>query len=178
MTTISGMFNSMPNMTFRLEFFSNAACDPSGFGEGQTFIGSQSVTTDASGNATINFMSSGTVAVGQFITSTATDPNGNTSEFSACRQVFAPTAASVTIGGRVVNSYGRGISRARVSLTDSNGETRVALTNPFGYYRFTDIAAGETYIISVSHKYYEFAQPTRVLFAGEDLYDADFTASP
>ena len=40
-TTITGTFNSTPSTNnFRLEFFSNAACDASGNGEGRTFLGS------------------------------------------------------------------------------------------------------------------------------------------
>ena len=44
-TTIQGMLNSTPSATFTIEFFANTACDTSGFGEGQTFIGSAMVTT-------------------------------------------------------------------------------------------------------------------------------------
>ena len=50
--TISGTLNSAANTTFRVEFFSNAACHPSGNGEGQTFLGFTTVTTNASCNAT------------------------------------------------------------------------------------------------------------------------------
>ena len=45
------------------------------------------VTTDGSGNASFTVTFSATVAVGQFITATATDPNNNTSEFSQCTTV-------------------------------------------------------------------------------------------
>ncbi len=82
-TTIAGTFNSTPSTNgFRLEFFANAAADPTGFGEGQTFLGFTTVNTDAAGNATFSVTLPVTVANGQFITATATDPNGNTSEFS------------------------------------------------------------------------------------------------
>ncbi len=81
-TIIQGTLNSTANTSFRLEFFANSASDPSGFGEGQTYLGFATITTDASGNATINSTLSTTVPTGQYITSTATDPNGNTSEFS------------------------------------------------------------------------------------------------
>jgi hypothetical protein len=37
--TISGTLNSTASTVFRLEFFASAACDTSGFGEGQSFIG-------------------------------------------------------------------------------------------------------------------------------------------
>ncbi|MCA1683666.1 MAG: right-handed parallel beta-helix repeat-containing protein, partial [Actinobacteria bacterium] len=53
-TTITGTFNSEASKAYRVEFFSNAACDASGNGEGRTFLGSTTVNTDASGNAAIN----------------------------------------------------------------------------------------------------------------------------
>jgi Lectin C-type domain/Beta-propeller repeat len=53
-TNILGTFNSKPNNTLRLEFFANSTLDTSGYGEGQTFLGTSDVTTDASGNAAIN----------------------------------------------------------------------------------------------------------------------------
>jgi CSLREA domain-containing protein len=86
-TTIQGTLNSTANTQFTLEFFSNTACDSSGYGEGQSFLGTTNVTTNASGNATINVTFATTVPAGQFITATATDPAGNTSEFSQCIQV-------------------------------------------------------------------------------------------
>lgn len=177
-TLVSGTLNSTPNTQFRIEFFSNAACDPSGFGEGQFFMGSQSVTTDASGNATINFNPSFTVSAGQFITSTATDPSGNTSEFSNCRQVASPSAASVSIGGRVMTATGRGIRNVRLILTDSAGATHIAFSNAFGYYRFADIPAGATYVISATGKRYVFDNPTQALFVSEETSGINFIASP
>jgi len=38
-TTIHGSLNSTPGQSFTIEFFSNATCDSSGNGEGETFIG-------------------------------------------------------------------------------------------------------------------------------------------
>jgi CSLREA domain-containing protein len=85
-TTVQGTLNSTPSTRFTLEFFSNSACDGSGHGEGERFE-SATVLTDGGGNA--NFTESFPAAVprGQFITATATDPSGNTSEFSECRLV-------------------------------------------------------------------------------------------
>ncbi len=92
-TTIQGTLNSAANTAFRLEFFSNAACDPSGHGEGQSFIGSTMVTTNASGAASFNVAFQTSVGAGQFFTATATDPNNNTSEFCQCRQAVNPVAS-------------------------------------------------------------------------------------
>jgi hypothetical protein len=91
---------------------------------------------------------------------------------------LAPTAASVPVGGRVTTANGRGISRARVELTDARGETRMANTNLFGYYRFETVAAGETYVLSVKSKRHTFASNTSVLFISEDVADVNFTALP
>jgi hypothetical protein len=81
--TVSGTLNSTPSSAFRLEFFASEFCDATGHGEGQQFIGTSDVTTDAGGNATFGPL---TFAAPDFaeITATATDPDGNTSEFSEC----------------------------------------------------------------------------------------------
>jgi hypothetical protein len=87
---------------------------------------------------------------------------------------FAPTAASVTIAGRVLAPSGKGVSSARVYLTDSQGETRTALTNQFGYFRFENVAAGETYVFNVFSKRYSF-QP-QVINVTQEINDLNFTA--
>lgn len=86
---VAGTLNSIANSTFTIQFFSNNVVDPRGYGEGQTYLGSTAVTTDANGNATIfATFPAQTLLPGQYITATATDSAGNTSEFS-----FAVTVA-------------------------------------------------------------------------------------
>ena len=63
-----------------------------------------------------------------------------------------PTAAGVTIEGRVFSAYGRPVSGAVVRLTDQNGETVTASTNSLGYFRFVDVTAGQTVVINVTAK--------------------------
>jgi len=82
-TAIQGSLNSTPNKTFQIDFYSNAAVDPSGNGEGALFFGTIPVTTDSNGNATINVTFPVPLETGRVLTATATDPDGNTSEFSA-----------------------------------------------------------------------------------------------
>ncbi|MDW8241221.1 MAG: right-handed parallel beta-helix repeat-containing protein, partial [Acidobacteriota bacterium] len=90
-TTITGTLNSTANRAFILEFFAVNTCDPSGHGEGQTFLGSAAVTTDGSCNATFTVRLPFALTVGQNITATATDNTTNdTSEFSACVGVTVP----------------------------------------------------------------------------------------
>lgn len=88
--TIEGSLNSIPNATFTIELFANTECDPSGFGEGEVFIGSTIVNTAGSGKGYFIVNLPLAVPVGHFITSTATDAGNNTSEFSQCAQVLPP----------------------------------------------------------------------------------------
>lgn len=107
------------------------------------------------------------------------DINGNalTTTFSSGSISLLPvTAASVTVGGRVVTTNGRGINKALVTLTDQNGNTRQAITNPFGFYRFADVQAGQVVVLSIRHKQYQFEQPTIVLQVNEELMEANFVA--
>ena len=73
---------------------------------------------------------------------------------------LAPTAASATVSGQVATNFGRGISRAIVEITDQNGTKRTAMTNQFGYYNFSDVEVGGTYIINARHKRYKFNSQT------------------
>ena len=88
-TIVDGTLGSTPSTTFTLEFFASSTCDPSGFGEGKTFLGSKSVTTAAGGSVSFNFSTTTPIGATDFVTATATDPSGNTSEFSGCKQVTA-----------------------------------------------------------------------------------------
>jgi len=92
-------------------------------------------------------------------------------------QPFAPTAEPISIEGRVVTSDGQGISRATVSLFGI-GENISVVTNPFGYYRFTGLSPGNTYVISVVSKKYQFEQPNQVVSAFDNVANVDFIALP
>ncbi len=82
-TTISGKLNSRPRKTFTIQFFSSSAADPSGNGEGKTFLDEITVKTSRKGNRSFTFTT--TLPAGEnIITATATNNlTGDTSEFSA-----------------------------------------------------------------------------------------------
>jgi len=111
-TTIHGKLNSTASTLFDLDFYANPACSnfPREFLEGQTYLGSSQVTTDGSGNATINVVLPVVVAAGSKISATATDPNGNTSEFSQ-RIIFSisPTSGDPA-GGAAISVAGTDFS--------------------------------------------------------------------
>jgi hypothetical protein len=81
-TVIQGVLQSTPNTTFTVQLFADASIDPSGLAEGQQLLGTVTVTTDAFGFAAFTVTIPQVVPAGQAITAAATDPNGNTSEFS------------------------------------------------------------------------------------------------
>ncbi len=82
----------------------------------------------------------------------------------------------VTVSGRILRSDGRGISNARIALTDSNGAAIYAHTNPFGYYRFVNLAPGTTYTVEIIHKRYKFSSPQTVT-VDRNRSDLNFIAS-
>jgi hypothetical protein len=90
-TRIVGKIASVPNSSFRVELFTNAEADPSGMGEGQSFIGFVDATTNAAGNASFEFNHPLTLAGGTPITATATRAqSGDTSEFSKAVPAAVP----------------------------------------------------------------------------------------
>lgn len=91
---------------------------------------------------------------------------------------LTPTAASVLIGGRLLNANGRGIASARVRLTEADGSVRTVLTGAFGYYRFADVTAGQTVFLEVFSKRFAFANAVRMINVNGQITDADFVASP
>jgi hypothetical protein len=109
LTTIEGDLNSTATTTFEIDFFANLVCHPSGNGEGRHYLGSTNVTTDGSGDTSFSVALPVTAQGGQ-ITATATDPAGNTSEFSPClaATVLIPPSNFVVIN---TNDNGAGSLR-------------------------------------------------------------------
>lgn len=170
-STIQGTLNSTANATITLEFFSNSVAEPSGFGEGRTYLGSLNVVTNGSGNATFSFTPLVGIFGGEHITATATNANGDTSEFSQSRPVLGPTSANVEIAGQVVSDNGRPVMRAYLTLTDQSGNVFQSMTNPFGYFRFSAVPSGVTYVLSVRDKSHEFTPSSIVLEISSDIDD-------
>ena len=94
-TEIDGTLNSLASLSYRVELFASLVCDPSGNGQGQRPLGAVDAMTDGGGNVAFAAMINGP-ALGPWITATATDPSGNTSEFAACFAVPPPQAAAMT----------------------------------------------------------------------------------
>ena len=74
---------SAASTTFLIQVFSNTSADAAGSFEGQTLVGSTTVTTDGGGYANFGLSLSGSIPIGAAITATATNlTTGDTSAFS------------------------------------------------------------------------------------------------
>jgi hypothetical protein len=131
-TAIQGTLNSKPNTAFIIDFYSNAGCDPSGNGEGALFFATTNVITDGNGNATIAFTASSALDAGRVLTATATDPSGNTSEFSPCDATNAagslafdsyyPYNVLEDVGTAVINVVRTGGTRGTLTVNYSSAD--------------------------------------------------------
>jgi hypothetical protein len=76
----------VPAGNYRIEFFSNDVADPSGYGEGQTFVGAVNVTSAGSGSesfsGTLSDLSSATILTATTTEDLGSNTFGSTSEFS------------------------------------------------------------------------------------------------
>jgi hypothetical protein len=147
---IQGTLNSTADNAFSLDFYVSSACDPSGYGEGATFIGSSLINTGADGNANFTASLPFLIPAGSVVTATATDSTGNTSEFSLCYELGAPgtvqflsafytvaeqsALATITVSrtlgsapsGTVTYATGGGTATPGSDFTDSSGTLNFA----------------------------------------------------
>lgn len=92
---------------------------------------------------------------------------------------LAPTAAAVSVAGRVTTADGRGIRNAVLTISGNGlAQPLRTITGPFGYYNFGGLNAGETYVLTVNSKSFAFQVPSRVINLNDNVTDADFTANP
>lgn len=110
-----------------------------------------------------------------------TDTNNNSANFQSATPTpdaanVGPTAADATIEGRVLSNRKRGVPDVLVTLTDSSGAMRTTLTNRTGGFRFDNVETGQTYILSVKSRRYQFSEPTRIITVNESLDGIYFTA--
>ena len=89
---------------------------------------------------------------------------------------LAPTAAGVSVSGRVISSNGKPINAAIVVLTSAEGVICSGRSSSFGYYVLTDVEVGHTYIVTVESKRYQF-EP-RVVSILDEVTDLHLVALP
>ena len=131
---IDGTLNTTASTAITIDFYANDAADPTGFGEGQTYLGSAPVTTDGAGNVSFTATLAATVPVGKIITSTATGPDG-TSEFSG--DAAGPPVVTLLNDPPLITAW-----QAEPAIVDEGGA--VTFTGSF-----TDADAANTHTIAV-----------------------------
>jgi len=89
---------------------------------------------------------------------------------------LVPTAANVSVSGRVMTSTGAGLSNAIITIDGADGEIHTARSGSLGYYAFDGIEAGRAYLITVTSKSHEFVPRTVAIV--DNVFDLDFTALP
>jgi hypothetical protein len=87
---------------------------------------------------------------------------------------LAPTAAHVSISGRVTDLSGIGVSQASLRLMTQEGEILYTRSSSFGSYRFEGVAIGQSVFIAVWHKAFVF-EP-RTLMVADEIAGLDFVA--
>jgi len=133
-TTVSGTLASTANTSFALEFFANAAPDPSGYGQGQTFLGSMIVPTGTS-----NFTLTGLAPLpaGQiYVSATATNlSTGDTSEFS--QDLLAAPTVTTVVSSANPSFFGQAVTFTATVATSTSGAG-----TPTGNVDFVDTTTG------------------------------------
>jgi hypothetical protein len=90
---------------------------------------------------------------------------------------FAPTAAGVSVSGRVITANGAGIRNVIVVLTGGNLFTpRTTRTATFGNFTFEDVTVGQIYTVTVEGKKYNFLQSSQVISLVDNVTDIVFQA--
>jgi CSLREA domain-containing protein len=122
---LDGALGSRASTTYTIEVFRSPSCDSTTFGEGAQFVSSTAVQTDPSGYAVLGLAGAG-VASADAITATATDPGGNTSEFSNCIVLGASAETTTT----QTTSPSLTSTSSTSSTTTASSTTTSTITSP------------------------------------------------
>ena len=78
----------------------------------------------------------------------------------------------------MLTADGRAIQNAMITVSGNNMSPKTVITGPFGYYTLNDLEAGQSYIVTVNSKRFQFLSPSRIVSLVDNLAGLDFTASP
>jgi parallel beta-helix repeat protein len=135
---IYGSLQSAANTTYEIDFFAGptGTCDGTGYGEGERFLGSATVVTGGNGVVEFDIPVEGAFVFDDILTATATDPDGNTSEFSPC---YSPGVITV------YNTNDSGVGSLLQAVLDANANADVT------YIHF-DIPGPGPHVIAMSQE--------------------------
>ena len=148
-TVVMGSLNSVANSTFFIDVYRNLIPNFSGYGEGQFYAGSVTVTTDGSGNANFSFTNHVANYAGQYFTATATSAGGDTSEFSAdmlAGNVLSPSAQFGTPTAWQANGFIFNLT-LQTNFNYRIQATTNLSTNPVPWVDLTNFTAGSSSLL-------------------------------
>jgi hypothetical protein len=148
-TTVQGTFTGGAVTSYRVEVFANDNCDPTGYGNGQTFLAAVDATTDATGNGAFAVVVSAPLTAGQIITATATpeDGQGTTTGFSRCVTVAPPVDLALIVAAQTGPVAARSNTVFSITMTNKSAmpATGVLLTVQLPQlFQFVSASAGCT----------------------------------
>ncbi|HET7089767.1 MAG TPA: Ig-like domain-containing protein [Anaerolineae bacterium] len=135
-TTVDGRLFSAANTTFTLTFYTSPTCDGP-----KTLLGSSTVTTNDSGNVYFRSVIDALATEGQFVTATATDPNGNVSGSSSCVTVGQGNDAWTRAFSMTLTGTGSTVSASASHYIDLQGQSR--------WYKFS-VQPGSKVIVALT----------------------------
>jgi surface-anchored protein len=145
-TTIGGTYSGAANLPLTLDFYAN----PAGGNQGLRYLGSTTITTNASGSANFSVTLNAATTSGEVVTATARSSSGNTSEFSA---PFPAPASTPDL--RLISSTAPGDATVTVSYRILDAPLSSAFE--IGFYRSKDTSFGKDRLYGV----YAVTDPAR-----------------
>ena len=132
-TVAHGFLSSLPSTTFDIDFYANLQCvtRPTAYVEGEQAAGTMAVTTNAAGLATFDFTLPSPLVAGQGVTAIATDPLGNTSEFSQSILLKSVPRSGPSAGGGAVTLSGQHLEAGATVTVGGVAPTNVVVTPPY-----------------------------------------------
>jgi len=132
-TVAHAFLSSTPSTTFDVDFYANLQCvtRPNAYVQGEELVGTVQATTDAGGVATIDFPLPSPLVAGQGVTAIATDPAGNTSEFSQTILLKATPRSGPALGGGAVTLSGQHLEAGATVAVGGVAPANVVVTPPY-----------------------------------------------
>jgi CSLREA domain-containing protein len=183
-TALNTQIFSSPSTTYRIEFFANTTCDPTGYGQGEVYLGTTDATTSSGGSTSLIFNFT-PVAGKPYYSATATNTtNGATSEFSPC----TPFVTTTTVSALPTSStYGTSVTfTATVTQNIPASDFPYGSLIPFGEARFTDNGASlgsQVYLDAAGKATFTTStltastHPIRAVFISSEIYQASSSSA-
>jgi IPT/TIG domain/S-layer homology domain len=129
-THVVGTLDSTPSTSFDVDFYHGCNDRPQEPAEGRFYMESRVVTTNAAGHAAFDFVLADNISAGETVTATATDPDGNTSEFSQQLVHSSNPISGPAGGGTNVTFKGMLFENGATLTVGGVPATNVTVSNP------------------------------------------------